>query len=232
MQNTTFGIYVITEKATGKMYVGLSGARDGIEGRWVKHKKLFPQDLFTYEILLPCPPGTTRAELSILEKFYIKELDCMVPCGFNLTSGGTRGTEVSEETRKKQSAAQKGIPKSEEHKAKLKGRVAANKGKPMSEEQKAKISAANKDHVAPNKGKPMSEEEKAKRSATQKGRVKGPMSEEERAKRSAALKARAALKRAAEAAATAALEALLFTETETICPQSENSPSLSRAPEY
>lgn len=173
MQNTTFGIYVITEKATGKMYVGLSGARDGIEGRWNSrdHRSRFPRSRFTYEILHPLPPGTTRAELSLLEKFYIKELDCMEPNGFNRTSGGCGKTEISAESKKRRSEIMKG---------KNKGRVPPNKGKPLSEEQKDKLSAANKGQVPPNKGKPLSEEQRAKISAAKKG---VPISEETRAKR-------------------------------------------------
>jgi len=225
MKNKTCGIYLITERETGKMYVGLAKRRDGIEGRWVKHKSRFPEALFSYEILLPCPPETTREELSNLEKFYIRELDCMEPNGFNKTSGGTRGSEVSEETRKRQSTALKGKIKgrvqSAEHRAKRsaamkgknKGSVPPNKGVPMSEEQKAKRSATLKGRAPPNKGKRMSEEQKAKRSESMKAKNKGKtLSEETKAKLSAAAKAHAALKRAAKAAAEAALEALLTPE--------------------
>ena len=175
------------------MYVGLSGGRDGIEGRWVKHKKRFPEDLFSYEILLPCPRGTTRSELSLLEKFYIRELDCMEPMGFNLTSGGTQSTEVSEVTRKRQSEAHK-------------GQVPHNKGKPASAETRAKQSEAGKNRAR------ASVEARANMSAWQKGRVKGPMSEEQKLKLSQAAKERSALKRAAKAIAEAATEALLTTE--------------------
>jgi len=148
MQNKIIGIYLITEKATGKMYVGLSGGRDGIEGRWFKHRKRFPEALFSYEIFHPCPSGTTRAELSLLEKFYIRELDCMEPNGFNRTSGGTGSTEVSEATKKRQSEAGKNrAPASAEARANMsafqKGRV---KG-PMSEEQKLKLSQAAKERA-------------------------------------------------------------------------------------
>ena len=234
MKNKTIGIYLITERETGKMYVGLSKRRDGIEGRWVKHKSRFPEALFSYEILLPCPPETTREELSNLEKFYIRELDCMEPNGFNKTSGGTRGSEVSEETRKRQSTALKGRvkgPMSAEHRAKRsaamkgknKGRVPPNKGVPMSAETRAKCSAANK-------GRVQSAETRAKRSAANKGKVpsnKGkPKSEEQKMKLSESAKARAALKRAAKAAAEAALEALLFAETETILSLERIPPSL------
>jgi hypothetical protein len=201
----TVGIYLITEKATGKMYVGLAGGRGGIEGRWKFHKSSqgdYPENFFSYEILHPCPPGTTRAELSLLEKFYIKELGCMSPDGFNLTSGGTRSTEVSEVTRKRHSESKKGKPpnnagkpQSEEAKRKksetLKGRVRG----PMSEEHKKNISVSKKDKSSPALRKPkgpMSEEQKKKQSEAQRGRVKGPMSEDQKKKQSEAMKAREA----------------------------------------
>jgi hypothetical protein len=185
MKNKTCGIYLITEKATGKMYVGLAKRRDGIEGRWYDHKKRFPQDLFSYEILLPCPPGTTREELSNLEKFYIRELDCVEPNGFNKTSGGCGKTELSEE----QKAKRRGRVHSKKTRDK---RSAALKGRVCSEETRAKISAAAKRRVSPPKRNPLSEETKAKLSE--------------------ARKAVAARKRAAKAAAVAALEALLTAE--------------------
>lgn len=232
MKNKTCGIYLITEKATGKMYVGLAKRRDGIEGRWYDHKKRFPQDLFTYEILLPCPPGTTREELSNLEKFYIRELDCVEPNGFNKTSGGCGKTELSEEQKAKRRGRVHSKKTRDKMSATRKGRAPHNKGKPMSEETKAKQSAAQKGK-SKNKGRVCSEEERAKRSAALKGRVcseetrakisaalkrrvsppkRNPLSEETKAKLSAARKAVAARKRAAKAAAVAALEALLTAE--------------------
>ncbi len=111
-----------------------------------------------------------------------------------------RGKVQSEETRAKNSAANKGrvppnkgVPMSEEEKAKRRGKTPANKGKPgraLTAEQRAKQSAAQKGRVPPNKGKPMSEEQRAKCSATMKGRPGRVQSEEERAKRSASNKGR------------------------------------------
>jgi hypothetical protein len=121
-----------------------------------------------------------------------------------------RNRVVSEETRAKQSASKKGAPigpMSEEHRSKI---SAAKKGVPVSEETRAKQSVAQK-------GKVQSEETKAKRSATLTGRV---MSEEQKMKLSESAKARAALKRAAKAAADAALESLISLESNT-----ENIPS-------
>jgi len=175
-------------------------------------------------------------------QYWPRPEEPMSPATRAKISATLKGRVQSEEEKAKRSATLKGRNLSKEHKAKLKGRVAPNKGKPMSEEQRAKSSATQKGRVlseehkaklkgktrseesraklsAALKGRVQSEEEKAKRSASNKGLVspnKGkPMSEEQKMKISEAVKARLALKRAAEAAAAAALEALLFTETET-----------------
>jgi hypothetical protein len=215
MKNVTNGIYLITERETGKMYVGLAKRRDGIEGRWAEHKKRFPQELFTYEILLPCPPETTRAELSLLEKFYIKELDCMEPNGFNRTKGGAGSTCVgpmSKEAREKISEGNKGknkgrklSPRSEKQKKKQSEAMKGRKKGPMPEEQKKKIAASSA-------GRVQSEESKRKKSEVQKGRV---VPEERRKKMVEGCRLRDERKRAAKAAAIAATEALLV-ELETI----------------
>ena len=212
MKNVTIGIYVITEKATGKMYVGLSGAKDGIEGRWDGHKKRFPEELFFYEIIHPCPSGTTRADLSRLEKFYIRELDCMEPSGFNKSKGGAGSSCVgpmSKEVREKISEGNKGKnkgrklgPRSEEQKKKQSESMKGRKKGPMSEEQKKKIGASSA-------GRVQSEESKRKKSEVQKGRV---VPEERKKKMVEGCRLRDERKRAAKAAAIAATEALLASE--------------------
>ena len=205
MQNKTIGIYLITERATGRdVYVGQGIVYD----RWGRHRHKYSEELFDYRILLECP----RCDLDFWEQHYIRVLKThWTEGGENQNWGGqfwprpeepispatrakisaskkgsvspNKGKTRSAESRAKQSAVMKGRTQSEEHRAKnsaaKKGRVAHNKGRPMSEEARAKISAANK-------GVPRSEESRAKQSAAQKGRIQ---SEEERAKRSAAMKA-------------------------------------------
>ncbi len=216
MKNVTIGIYLITERATGRdVYVG----QGIVYRRWRHHQKKFPKDCFDYRVLLECP----RTELDFWEQHYIRVLKThWTEGGENQTWGGQywpRPEEpLSPATRAKISAAlkgrvapNKGVPMSEETKAKLKGRT-------HSEESRAKQSASQKgrpgrvqseEEKAKRRGRVMPEEERAKLSAALKGRVQ---SEEEKAKRSAAAKARWALKRAAKAAAEAALEALLIAE--------------------
>ena len=114
---------------------------------------------FTVEFLEICPVN----ELNECEIFFIAELDCKAPKGYNLKDGGS-GTNPSKESRARMSAARKGKPSNrkgkpltEEHKAKISvaktGTPAHNKGKHLSEEQKAVLSAANKGENNPNYGK-------------------------------------------------------------------------------
>jgi group I intron endonuclease len=83
------------------------------------------------------------------------------------------GKVNSAETRAKMSASQKGKKRSAEAIINIsnsqKGKVSPKKGIPLSEEQKAKMSAAMKGRVSPNKGKKASEESKRKMSEAKKG---------------------------------------------------------------
>jgi group I intron endonuclease len=117
------------------------------------------------------------------EKLYNKKI------GYNHTDemkqaisaymmGVQKGKKLSDETRAKISAAQKGRkrgPTSDETRAKI---GAAHRGRTLSDEQKAKIGASRR---ATAKLKPMSDEQKAKMSAKLKGRKRGPVTEEQRA---------------------------------------------------
>jgi hypothetical protein len=105
MKNKICGIYLITERATGRGYVGFT--TQVFTDRWSKHKKRFPPQLFEYEVLLPLPLGATEKELKKLERFYITELDTMAPNGFNRTRGGNGSGPRSPEARKKLSEAAK-----------------------------------------------------------------------------------------------------------------------------
>jgi hypothetical protein len=93
----------------------------------------------------------------------------------------------SEEAKANMSAAQKGKPKSDEHKANISAAMTGKKLGPRSDEIKAKIAATSK-------GKTLSDETKAKMSAAKTGK---PKSDETRAKMSAIHKARWEKKRSA-----------------------------------
>ena len=180
------GIYKITNKLNGKVYIGQSV---DIDTRWRQHinakddmlihKSIqkYGAENFSFEVLLECPAEM----LNDWERDMIALYDCISPNGYNLTEGGG-GCKCSEETRLKMSEAKKGksswnkgIPCSEETRLKM---SEAKKGHHISEEHKRKISEANKGHH-------VSEEHKRKLSETLKGRH---LSEEHKRKISDALK--------------------------------------------
>ena len=174
-------IYKITCTISGKIYVGQT--RQKLGTRISQHKcdskkakagidaaiRKYGWGNFTVEIVETC----TLEKLNEREKYWIAELDCRAPHGYNLTDGGDTSTSMSEESRARMSVAKKGKPSNrkgktltEEHKAKIsatkKGTPAPNKGKHMSEAQKALLSAINKGENNPNYGKHRSPETIAK----------------------------------------------------------------------
>ena len=118
---------------------------------------------FSVEIIETCE---TLEQLNEREKFWIRELNCKKPNGYNLTDGGegTAGRIVSDETRKKISKSRTG-----------------RKFQPLSEEHRKKISRANK-------GIKRSEEYCRNISERQRGKKRKPHSEETRRKMSAKCK--------------------------------------------
>ena len=120
------GIYKITNKLNGKVYIGQS--RD-IDARWRQHInakdnfaihnaiKKYGKENFKFEVLLECPTDM----LDVWERDMIALYNCMSPYGYNLTEGG-EGQHLSEEHKRKISNTLKGVkrkPCSEEHKRKL-----------------------------------------------------------------------------------------------------------------
>jgi len=75
------GIYCITERATGKRYIGQSR---NVHARWWQHRSRFPVETHDYEILAEC--GVE--ELDDLEQSFIIQLNTQWPNGFNKTKGG------------------------------------------------------------------------------------------------------------------------------------------------
>lgn len=163
------GIYLITNTSNGMHYCGQSV---DISARWQQH--LTPNksaigtaiaeapERFKFRILERCP----KEMLNDREKHYIALYNCVHPLGYNRTSGGSSGSVVSTETKKKQSEAHKGKtigPPSEETRRKMSESL---KGKPRSEETCRKISESKK-------GKPKSEETRRKISEAHKGKKKG-----------------------------------------------------------
>lgn len=198
------GLYSITHKETGKMYIGRA---KNVRRRFARHKRdsqINPEcngymsqaiakhgpDAFEFKILVIAPFGEYLNEL---EKAAIKAFNTLTPNGYNISVGGFGGSQLSEEVkerRRSRLAWNKGIPQSEEAKRKqsiaMTGRPNPNQGRFATEEQKRKQSAAMKGRTPWNKGIPMAEEQKAKLRGLDKSYTKTP---EYRAKMSAAVKA-------------------------------------------
>ena len=137
------GIYTITNKVNGKVYVGSVSRSFG--SRWrvhkydlrgQKHSNSYLQDSvnrygiesFDFEILEECEPALCIS----LEQWWMNMLDsCNPSVGYNLCSvaGSSRGRKPSAETRKKMSDIRKGRKFSEEHKAAI-GRAHKGRKKP------------------------------------------------------------------------------------------------------
>lgn len=147
-------IYKITNKVTGKGYIGKTVI--GYEKRFSIHKKnasnrvnrrLYDSmnyhgvDNFVVTLLYTC---TSLEELSNKEILAIKEHNTLIPNGYNMTIGGDGGytlTKWPEEKRKnlyaQQALTRTGVKRSEEQKERM---SEAQKGKHISLEQKEKIS--------------------------------------------------------------------------------------------
>lgn len=191
-----FGIiYLITNKVTGKQYVGQTTV--GIRRRWQMHQTTAKTKNLPYPIshairkygalafeLQVLDTAMGRDDLNTKEIHWIGALNTKAPGGYNLTLGGegTTGAIMTPEARAKMSARSKGVPKSQEHREKIR---AANMGHVIAPETKAKIGAAHKGRKngphspetnakirASNMGHEVSPSARAKISAGNKGRVR------------------------------------------------------------
>lgn len=150
-------IYVITNKLTGKQYVGQT--IQTLEKRWSRHgwhcttagRRMpisdaigrYGKENFSIETLKNC---SSLDDMNFWEKYYVNTLNTWVPNGYNLKAGNgsgacsdeikkkisrsNKGRKVSQETRDKLSKSHKGIRMSDETRRKLSN---INKGKPLSE---------------------------------------------------------------------------------------------------
>lgn len=142
-------IYKITNKITGKCYIGQTVQT--LQRRWYKHLhdsrcpamrdalKKYGEDNFTIEVI---DNAETIEELNKKEVYWISFFNSLVPNGYNLQDGGKNcrcaestkqklselnsgknhplyGKPRSEETKKKVSDAHKGVPLSARHRKRL-----------------------------------------------------------------------------------------------------------------
>lgn len=145
-------IYKITNKLTGRSYVGQTVGSLG--KRWSQHTtstkncpmynafRKYGRDNFTIETLCS---ALDPSYLNELEQFFIKYFNTLSPHGYNLTSGGDSAFTRSEESREKQRMAMTGRTPSTQTRIKisktLTGRPGVRKGTKHSPATKALISA-------------------------------------------------------------------------------------------
>jgi group I intron endonuclease len=141
-------VYLITNTANGKRYVGFTGGRVSL--RWKQHRKSARDGLVSalhhairkygpeaFEVRTLATTLTPEFALA-LEQSAIQSLGTRTPAGYNMTTGG-EGYLHSDETKAKMSAGRVGKKKTPEHVAKV---AAAKRGQTHTPEAKARMSAS------------------------------------------------------------------------------------------
>ena len=183
------GIYTITNKLTGKTYIGQS---NDIDYRFKRHKdvvlknkkqccyhvhnamKKYGIDNFEFKVLVLVEG---KEMLDLLEARIIAGFNTLAPKGYNLDTGGSANRKYSEYKRKKMgkwinpNKGQKVEITEEERIRRSENMIKQNKlraGEKRTEEQKRAHSEKMKGRAAWNKGMPLSEEQKTKLRAADK----------------------------------------------------------------
>lgn len=183
---TVWAIYVVTNKANGKQYVGIT---KDVKRRWHQHLsangsapalhaaiKKYGAKGFVFSHICDAFDFEFACDL---ERMLIQEHNTKSPHGYNLTDGGEGVvgrpmTDEDKEVRRKASLAFVSSLSAEERSAKF-----GTKGRKFTPEQIEKIRASNK---GKNLGKKASDEARAKMSAAHKARPRKPLSEETKEK--------------------------------------------------
>jgi group I intron endonuclease len=172
------GIYKLTHKESGKIYIGQSkhlkirlnehrrceksDDKKGSQSVVRRAIKKYGFDNFEYDIILYCEEGEY---MDLMETRLINFFNCLVPNGYNVRDGGNK-VFISEEGRKRISKANSGRIVTEEQRKKLsESGKKAYLNNPRSEEWRKKLSEALK-------GKKKSEEHKQKLSEYRKEFIK------------------------------------------------------------
>lgn len=146
-------LYLITNKVDGKQYVGITSRP--LSARWAEHLSAARRRkgwALHVAIREHGPDAFTISEVCSEEDWHslcekecnlISSLGCMVPNGYNITTGGEGrpGFKVSDETKAKISAAHKGKILTVEHREKLSKVKTGKRMPPRSDSHRAKISA-------------------------------------------------------------------------------------------
>lgn len=156
----SYVVYQITCKVNGKLYVGYTSKtaetrfrQHLLNARWKRRTALYDAircygpEAFEVSVLVECE---SHAQACEQERKHINLLGCLLPVGYNMTTGGD-GVPLTEAQRKKANAKKRG-------RFTEKQRIAAErrKGRKASEETRRRLSEARK-------GKTQSEEHVRKR---------------------------------------------------------------------
>jgi group I intron endonuclease len=173
----TYAVYIITNIVNAKQYVGITKR---LQKRWAEHKRMhggechglysaikkYGKEKFVFSHIAD---AFDKESACVIERLLIKEHNTLSPYGYNLTSGGNGGFEMSDLSKEKMSLAKKGKPshnKGKPCKPEIVAKISASKkGKPWTKEQREKIIAgqkASKKHGQGMFGKKHSEETKIK----------------------------------------------------------------------
>jgi len=178
-------IYEIANSINDRKYVGKTkNNRDSYYGSGIliiAAIKKYGRENFKKEIIEYCK---SIDELNEKEIYWIKELNTLVPNGYNIGTGGEGGDTFTnhpnkEEYRKNKSIASKKLWKNKDYREHL---IRTKIGTKRTEESKKRISEANK-----NKPKSASHR-KALSKAWEKRKIEKPHTEETRRKRSESMK--------------------------------------------
>ena len=177
-------IYKIKNKENNKYYIGQTTSDMGFKGRYrysgegiervykhnLKQKEkgnsynnylLFSIEKYgfeAFEVDEEFDIAYSKEELDELEIKYIKEFNCIIPNGYNISYGGSSGKH-SETTKQKLREINLGKHHTEESKKKM---SESRKGRVFSEEHRRRLSEAEKGEKNHNYGKHLSEETKQK----------------------------------------------------------------------
>jgi group I intron endonuclease len=168
-----YTVYLRTNKANGKQYVGQTNDFKRREFNWYNTnwhyagrlidnaRKKYGVENWDTDILKEC---TTLEETNYWEAYYIKELNTKAPNGYNLTDGGDGAPAciVSDETRKKLSERTKGENNPFYGKHHSKETIEKLKNRVITDEWKKRISESCMGRVSNMKGKHLSDEAKQK----------------------------------------------------------------------
>lgn len=111
-RNVSMCVYTITNRETGRAYVGQSVGK--VSRRWMAHinksgaglsaiksaLRKYGHEAFVFAVI---DVAETREQLDRRERFWIERLNTVAPNGYNFCDGGSGGRVFSEESRRKMS---------------------------------------------------------------------------------------------------------------------------------